>query len=287
MAIHHQNYAQYDGPLNASGAWRAFAQLTFRLALSFKRTWVTLFLLWIPTLFTIVAIFIEYGLREKLPGTQEMLVGEGDISVSGVTFVLGLQFVSASLLMLISGCQAISDDLRYQTFQLYFCRPLERWEYLLGKFLGTAALCSLVTLVPGVLIAGLRTAYFANTIFFQEIFKQSVIALAISAGITALVSCIVLGLSSLTRQTSYAVLGFVALLFVPLVISAIAQLTGSPLDIAQLWSLPGNVSLASHILLAETPPDVPLALPFAILGGVAALGVFAMRWRVHKLEGIA
>ena len=55
-------------------------------------------------------------------------------SVTG--WILQLQFFSVAILFMASGCGAVSDDLRHQTFQLFFSRPVERWEYTLGKFLG-------------------------------------------------------------------------------------------------------------------------------------------------------
>jgi ABC-type transport system involved in multi-copper enzyme maturation permease subunit len=286
MAIHEQNYARYEGPLNQGGAWMTFARTTFRLAMSFKRTWAMLVLLWIPVLFTVVAIFIEYGVREKIPQAQAVME-TGGISAMGVTTVLLMQFFSAALLMMVSGCGAISDDLRYRTFQLYFSRPVEPWEYLLGKFMGVAALCSLVTVVPALLLGGLRAAYFARTGLASVMFEQSAVAVAVSFGVMALVSCIVLGLSSLTRRTGYAVLGFVGILFVPQVLSIVVAIADSGDSMSHLWSLGGNIWLITQLLLAETPPDIPIVAPLAILLAVGGLGIYAMYWRVHKLEGVA
>lgn len=291
MAIHQQNYTRYEGPLTQGGAWRTFAWMTFRLAMSFKRTWATLVFLWIPVLFVLVAIFIEYGVREKMPIAQELLEASDaatTIGAGGVTFVVLMQFFSAALLMMVIGCGAIADDLRYRTFQLYFSRPVERWEYLLGKFLGTAAICSLVTVLPALMLGGLRAAYFARTSLAGPMLQQSLVGLGLSVGIVVLVSSIVLGLSSLTRHTGYAVLGLVGLLLVPQVVSIIVALGGSSGDSwAQVFSLAGNLWLVTQLLLAETPPDVPLVVPLALLAGITALGFWAMHWRVHKLEGIA
>lgn len=286
MAIHEQKYISYDGPLKIGGAWWTFARMTFGMGSRLKRTWAMLVLLWIPVLFTLAAIFVEYGAREKMPQLQDLL-GSGGLGAGGVSLVLQMQFFSAALLMMLVGCGAIAEDLRYQTFQLYFSRPVERWEYLAGKFLGLAGLCSLVTVVPGLLLGGLRATYFARTALGAEAFKQTAGGLAISVGITVLVCSIVLGLSSLTRRTGYAVLAFVGVLIVPQILAIIVALSAGNNDLANLWSLSGNIWLVTQFLLAETAPDVPIFAPFAILAGLTGLGVYAMFWRVHRLEGIA
>src|SRR5690554_562156 len=286
MAIHEQKYISYDGPLKTGGAWWTFARMTFGMGIRLKRTWAMLVALWIPVMFTLVAVFLEYGARQKLPQLEQMLGSEG-LGSGGLSFVLQLQFFSAALLMMVVGCGVIAEDLRYQTFQLYFSRPVERWEYLVGKFAGLAALCSLVTVGPALLLGGLRAAYFARSEVAWEIFKQSAVAIEMSVGITVLVCSIVLGLSSLTRRTGYAVLGFVGVLLVPQILSIIVALSADAGDAAKLWSLSGNIGLIMRSLLAETPPDIPLIASVAILVAVTLSGLYAVYWRVHKLEGIA
>lgn len=286
MAIHEQKYISYDGPLETGRAWWTFARMTFGMGIRLKRCWAMLVLLWIPVLFTLAAIFVEYGAREKMPQIQQMM-GSSGMGAGGVSFVLQMQFYSAALLMMLVGCGAIAEDLRYQTFQLYFSRPVERWEYLVGKFMGLAGLCSLVTVLPGLLLGGVRAAYFARTDLASAAFEQTAVGMGVSVGVTVLVCSIVLGLSSLTRRTGYAVLGFVGVLFVPQVISLIVGLSNPDADTASLLSLSGNIGLIMHSLLAETPPEIPLVAPVAILIAVTALGLYAMYWRVHKLEGIA
>jgi ABC-type transport system involved in multi-copper enzyme maturation permease subunit len=288
MAIHEQNYVSYDGPLDDRGGWWIFSRTTFQLAWSLKRTKILLILLWIPVVITLGLVFVEYGIREKLgSATQAIAGGEGGVGAGSVTFILQMQFFSAALLMMASGCGAIADDLRYRTFQLYFSRPVERWEYILGKFLGIFALCSLVTVVPSVLIGGLRAAYFSSTELAGAMYEQTLVGVGLSLAITVVVSSVVLGLSSLTRRTGYVVLGWIGILFVPMVVAAIVGVASEGSDASNLWHLAGNFWLLSQGLLDASPPDIPIVAPALILVAVSALAIFGIRWRVHKLEGIA
>jgi ABC-type transport system involved in multi-copper enzyme maturation permease subunit len=289
MAIHEQNYVSYDGPLDDTGGWWIFTKTTFQLAWSLKRTKILIFLLWIPVLIALGLVFAEYGIRENLGGVAQAMSGGEDtgIGAGAVTFILQMQFFSAALLMMASGCGAISDDLRYRTFQLYFSRPVERWEYISGKFLGIFTLTSLVTVVPAVLIGGLRAAYFARTDLAEPMFQQTIVGLGLSVAITLVVSSVVLGLSSLTRRTGYVVLGWIGILFVPMVIAAIVGVASDGSDMSNLWHLAGNFWLLSQGLLDPAPPDVSVFVPALILIAVSVLAIAGIRWRVHKLEGIA
>lgn len=286
MAIHEQNYVSYDGPLEERGGWWIFTKTTLGLAWSFKRTKFLLFLLWIPVLITLALVFIEYGVRENMPSLKALTGGDEGLGTGPLNFILQMQFFSAALLMMVSGCGVIAEDLRYRTFQLYFSRPVERWEYILGKFLGLFSLCALVTVVPSLLIGGLRAAYFARTDLAGPMLEQTAVGIGVSTLIAVVISSVVLGLSSLTRRTGYVVLGWIGVLFVPMMIAAI--LTGLDPDgiSAGMVHLAGNFYLLTDGLLLESP-DVSAVIPALILIGVSALALFGVRWRVHKLEGIA
>lgn len=284
MAIHEQNYVSYQGPLDDSGGWKVFARTTFRLAWSFTRTKLLLFALWIPVIISLGLVFVEYGLREKLP----MNMGnDAAPSVTVVTAFLQMQFFSAALLMMASGCNAIADDLKYRTFQIFFSRPVERWEYILGKWLGLFGLCSLVTIVPAVLVGGLRAAYFSRTDIASAVYEQTLAGLGISVLIAVVVASIVLGLSSITRRTSYAVLAWIGVLVVPLIVTGIVATASEGSSSAQLWNLVGNIYLVTQSLMAAEAPDVPIWAPLLILVGASALSIYGVRLRVDKLEGIA
>jgi ABC-type transport system involved in multi-copper enzyme maturation permease subunit len=291
MAIHEQNYVSYDGPLDDTGGWWIFTKTTFQLAWSLKRTKILLFLLWIPVLITLGLVFVEYGIRENFSGMTQAMAGGGaedsGVGAGAVTFILQMQFFSAALLMMASGCGAIADDLRYRTFQLYFSRPVERWEYILGKFLGIFTLSSLVTVLPALLIGGLRAAYFARTDLAGPMFEQTLVGIGLSVGIALVVSSVVLGLSSLTRRTGYVVLGWIGILFVPMVVAAIVGVASEGSETSNLWHLAGNFWLLSQGLLDSAQPEVPTFVPALILLAVSALAIAGVRWRVHKLEGIA
>src|SRR5699024_6634369 len=121
------------------------------------------------------------GIRAQFESSSADVLG-----IEGISFVAQMQFFSAALFMMVVGCGIIADDLRYRTFQLYFSRPVERWEYMLGKFLALAGLTSLVSVLPALLLGGFRAAYFAETDLAEAMLAQSVVGVAVSVGLMVL-----------------------------------------------------------------------------------------------------
>lgn len=284
MAIHDQNYVRYEGPLKEGNAALVIAQSTLRVFLSFLRTKLTILLTWLPALVVLILVFIEYSVRNSQIG---QLTKPTEPGIGTLLFFLQVQMFSAALLYMASGCGVIADDLRYRTFQLYFSKPITRAEYGLGKFLGLYALGALATLVPTLPIVMLRVAFFARTDFAGAVAKQMIIAWLLLAVLNGILACIVLGLSSLTSKTGYVILAWIGVILVPIIITIIVGLATKGSDMANLWSLPGNVHLTGRILLDAKKPDVPMLAPFGVLLGLGGAGCAALIRRISKLEGVA
>lgn len=286
MAIHDQNYVRYDGPLKERGGWWVITTMTLRLALSFTRTKLILLFLWITPLIMAVAILIEYAVRGQVSQFAEQSAPGAGSSL----FFLQATFYLIAILFIAAGCNVVSDDLRHRTFQLYFSRPLARWEYGLGKFLALFSLGALVSVIPALILGPLRLSFFARTDHFSAMALQTGKAFLMTTIALAMLSAIVLGLSSLTRRTGYAVLALIGVLFVPLILQSIVMIATGGSDLARLWSLPGNFILISEILLnPETRADisVPWWAPVLVLLTITAASVGALIRRISRLEGVA
>ena len=284
MSIHEQNYVRYEGALRQGGTTAIIAWTTLRTFWSFTRTKLTLLIMSLPTLVAMVLIFIEYTVRNS---QLTQLAQPGAPGVDAVLFFVQAHLVGAAILYMASGCGVIADDLRYRTFQLYFSKPLARWEYALGKFLGLFGLGALVTLLPTALCAILRVALFMRTEFAWGVASQMSLTWLMLALATAVMSAVVMGLSSLTARTGYVVLSWVGVLTVPVLLTLIVQIATKGADAANLWSLPGSVHLATRALIDDEALSVPAAAPFAVLLGLGGLGVAALARRVKTLEGVA
>ncbi|MEC9441949.1 MAG: ABC transporter permease subunit [Myxococcota bacterium] len=286
MAIHEQNYVRYEGELVDRGAALNIAWTSFRVFLSFTRTKLLLLALWLLPIGGIIAVFIEYSVRNSQLGAMADAAGSAPGGGPMAVFIQ-MQIFSLAILYASSGCGVISDDLRYRTFQLYFSKPLEKYEYALGKFGGLFLLGSLVTLLPALFVGGLRLAFYARTDFVGELMLQSLSGLGILTGGTLVMSAMLMGLSSLTAHTRYVVLSWLGVIMVPILLSIIVSIAAEGTDAANLWSMTGNLWLVSQKLLTEDEVTVPLIAPLAILLGLGGAGVGMLARRIARLEGVA
>lgn len=286
MGIHEQNYVRYEGRLQEKRAALSIARASLRTYWSLTRTKLVLLLLWLMPLGAIVGVLLEYVFRNSSMGSMTGAV-ESAPGANPIAIFVQLSLVSLALLLMASGCGVISDDLRYKTFQLYFSKPLSKVDYGVGKFLGLFALGSLITLVPALLVGGLRLAFALRSEFAGVIAQQIGVGFGILTLGTAIFCAIVMGLSAMTAHTRYVVLSWLGLLMVPSLIGTIINLATEGNKAADLVSLTGNVWLVSEILLLKEEVPFPLIAPLGILLLAGALGVGALARRISRLEGVA
>lgn len=283
MAIHDQNYVRYEGALHDSGAWRVIAWTGFTTYWSFLRTKLVLLILWLGPLFFGGLVLLEYGVRGQLGQLTEVEAPSGGY----VSFYLQVQAFSLAVLLMASGCGVVSEDLRYRTFQLYFSKPLGKLDYGVGKFLSLVMLGSLITVVPAVLLMGLRGAFFVQTEYFEPVMIQMLTGVGLSLAFTLVMCAIVTGLSSTTARTGYVVLSWIGVLLVPLILHGIVAIATNGSDMASLWSLTGNMLVVSDWLLVDAEFEGPRWAAPTVLFVATALGLGAMARRISSLEGVA
>ena len=292
MSIHDQNYVRYDGPIRESGSWAVIAWTGFRTYLSFLRTKIVLLFLWLLPLLYLVAAFLEYKVRSTgLAGT--------DVPPSSyVSIFLQLQMMSVVVLLLVSGCGVVSDDLRHRTFQLYFSKPIERIDYAIGKFLSLMLLTTLVSVGPALVVTGVRGALYIQDEVFKAVATDMMIGVGLSGVFSAVLCAAVVGISSATRSHGTVVLSFLGFIVVPQMISLIVAIATTGLGGAtswlgfestpsQLWSVTGSMLVVSEWVLSGETFEGPAFIAPIVLLAVFVGGLAAMQARISRLEGVA
>ena len=280
MAIHRDRYTAYDGPLADSGGWWVIAAHTIKSMVGLLRTKLIIPLLWIGPLVAAVAVVGEMAVYGQTSSASAPGGGE-------VTFFLQMQFHSLAVLFMASGAGVVSHDMRYNTLQLFFSKPIERWEYTLGKFVGLMVIGSAVTVLPAIGVGGLRTAILYQHGMAAEIGADAAVGVGLSLMLTALLSLLMIGLSSLTRRTGLVVLTFIGVLFFPPIATIILKLTVDNGDIAGLASLQGNLQMLSDLLLTDRQLKIPAWSPGLLLAVFAGGAYGFHHWRLRALEGVS
>ncbi|MEA3364751.1 MAG: ABC transporter permease subunit [Candidatus Hydrogenedentes bacterium] len=155
----------------------AVARNTFREAVRDKVLYVLL-------LFAATAIFGSKALGWISIGQDIKIVK--DISLAAVS-VFGV------LIAIFVGTNLVYKEIDKRTIYTILCRPLHRWEFILGKYIGLAALLALVTVVMG-LVASVYVVILGGSldlIFFQAvllIYWQLLLITALAVLLSALTS---------------------------------------------------------------------------------------------------
>lgn len=148
MAVYRRTYAAYDGKLTPEWSrwmvlFRYSRQTMFR---SRFQTGLFVVCFFYP-LFCLAAIYLAHNLEflQKLGGAAQMITIDNSFFFN-FTIVQG---VLAFLLTAFAGPGLISPDLANGALALYFCRPISRPEYVLGKASVLGILLSQITWIPG------------------------------------------------------------------------------------------------------------------------------------------
>lgn len=196
MAIYKRTYRAYSGPLTRSST-RFWILTRYAWSYLFRSRFMTVFfiLCFFPAIIMALGMYLNHS--DSLLRLVRLPPGRPLISDFPTYFRIFLQIQRgfALLLTAFAGPTLISPDLVNNALPLYFCRPLSRAEYVLGKFCVIAWLVSLVTWVPGLVLFGIEAGlsgpswawdnlWLANAIFFSSfgyVLVLSLLGLALSA----------------------------------------------------------------------------------------------------------
>jgi ABC-2 type transport system permease protein len=195
MAVHKRSYRGYAGQLTP--LWSRFSIVTryaFKNVFQWKLVTAFFVFCFFFPLICAVGIYVSHSTR-----LLAMLGGRWHFAVDAGFFFLFLR-VQGSLAFILTalvGPGLVSPDLANSALPLYFCRPLSRAAYVLGKMLVLVSLLSRVTWVPALLLFLIQSSlagwswmwanlWLAAGIFIGsaiEILVFSLLALALSAWI--------------------------------------------------------------------------------------------------------
>jgi ABC-2 type transport system permease protein len=157
MAVYKRSYRAYEGGLTPR--WSRFLILTRYAAKGVfqSRIMTGLFVIsFFYPLFMIGALYLNHNTRVlsllKINSDQLM-------NVNGMFFfvLMSVQASFAFLMTAFIGPGTIAPDLANNALPLYFCRPLSRTEYVLGRACVIFSILSFITWIPGLVIFGVES----------------------------------------------------------------------------------------------------------------------------------
>ncbi len=281
MTIRDQSYTRYDGPTRHTHLWATIGWNGVRTAWSFWRTKLTLLAIWLVPVTFVFVVIAEAALA------GDVLSSEAGISLDvGVARFLQIQFFAVGILFIARGCNLVADDMRHKTVQLYFSKPISRFDYAAGKVITLMFMALVGVIVPSALVAAMRTAFYIQTDIATDLAIIHLQALVLLTLVSLMATSLVLGISSLTDRAGYAVLIWLGVLLVPMIIPLLVTVTTDGSEWASMLSLTGIIGLASDAWLGSDSGDVPRWLPFVAIFALIGAGLGALHHRLSRLEGI-
>lgn len=241
MPIFDQGYQHWQGNL-AGHAWRwlAVTRQGLRVATS---GWLIRLLLLVAALPAIVLVFIiaMWGLLEQqsalistiLPMLSgllgpEILAGPRAYRVEVWTIVFSFFLATeqwfAMVLVLFTGPNLISQDLRYNALPLYFSRPLRRFDYVVGKLGVIVALLGSVIVLPSIFAYLLGLVFSLDITILRDTFRILLASVAYGLIIAVSAGMLILALSSLSRNSRYVALFWIGMWFVTSSVAGVLML---------------------------------------------------------------
>ncbi len=224
MAVYERAYRGYTGP--SAQAWSRFAVVSrYALLEVFRsRLFLAFFvacLVW--PLACAIVIYLHYNLEAlSILDLSALELIQIDTTFFRYGFMIP-QTLMAFLLVLIVGPALVSPDLRNNALPLILSRPLNKTDYIAGKFLVLALLTSAITWVPGLLLFTFQ-GYLAGVSWVTEHLR---LALAMFVGSwmwIVVLSAFALAISAWVKWKPWARIVFLGLTFIMTAVGQVFRL---------------------------------------------------------------
>ncbi|MGA8182013.1 MAG: hypothetical protein WB819_00040 [Terriglobia bacterium] len=157
MAVRKRTYHAYSGPLTNERT---------RFTILFRYSWDNVMRSRFMSAYLVVCLLVAvvfgaiiYVSHSAILIALLRMAGHSKdfVDVSFFYHFIRIEMGMALILVAFAGPGLISPDLANQALPLYFCRPLSRAVYVLGKFSVLAVLVSVTTWLPGLMLFALQS----------------------------------------------------------------------------------------------------------------------------------
>ncbi len=286
MTIKEKGYAHWEGEfLYKKLPWwpitRYGIKLTFR-----KKFFKTLFAgTLVPAVVFLVGIYIserledfKFMFRESVPFLQ--------INPAYFKTYLseGFMLFFFIIILIFCGSGLISDDLKHNSLQLYFARPLKKKDYFFGKTAVIVFFLFILTLVPGLVFFIMKLIFAGSFKFFLDYPWLPLSIIGYSVLVTAFFSFYTLFLSSLSKNRRLVAILIFGIYFSSDILHAIFWENFRSYYFS-LLSIRANIQqVAAFIFSEKTPYPIPWIYSLLVLVSICVLAGFVLKKKVKGVE---
>jgi len=281
MGIREQGYHKWDGQLRASRfAWLPIFWVGIKMAFRKKYSKALFMATNAPFLAFLGGVYVSTRPELKMfPRIVELL--KIDARFFSVFYTNGFLIFMLMMLCLVLFVDLICGDLKSNSFPLYFSRPLDRMDYILGKFSIILFYLLLFTLVPGLLLMIFKFI-FTGAISLDPRLLLGILVVPILVSI--FFASMTLMVSSLTSNGRYV---RIIILLVFIFSNSIAQVLKSIFrsPYCELFSVARNIEqMGAYVFNTQPVFSAPKFLSLAIILGLSVLSIFILYKKIGKSE---
>lgn len=287
MTIREKGYQHWDGELKQRRfPWWPISWLGIRMAFKKKYFKFLLLSVLVVALGFLAFIFVTERIADfgnvirtegRLPEVNPALF-KAYLSSGGMLFLM-------VMILLVSGAGLIADDLKFNSLQLYFARPLKKSDYLLGKANVLVFFLFLVTLVPGLLFILFKVLLAGSFRFLADYPWLPLSVIGYSFFLTLFFCSYTLLVSSLSKNRRYVSILIVAIYYFSdiLFLFFFENLRRNP--VFALLSIRANLQqVAAWFFKLKPEHAVPWYWSFLILLAVGMAAAVVVNRRVRSVE---
>ncbi len=286
MTIKEKGYSHWDGEfLVKKFPWWPITRYGIKLTFMRKLFKFTLPMSLLPAVFFLTGIYISERIEDfpflRGETSQFLQINPGYFKTY---FTLGFMLFIMLMIVIFCGASLISDDLKHNSLQLYFSRPLKKKDYFLGKIAVIVFFLFIITLIPGLVFFIMKLVFSGSLKFFLSYPWLPLSIIGYSFIVTGFFSFYALLLSSLSKNRRLVAILIFGIYMLSDIIYLIFR-SEFRSHYFSLVSLRANLQqVGAHIFGQKTPYDIPWIFSFLVLLGICVLAGFVLKSKVKGVE---
>jgi len=288
MSIKQKGYIHWEGELKKSKyPWTPITKNGIRLTFKKKFFKFTFFLTLIPAVVFLVGIYVSERLEDfaflarDVDAISFLNINPGYFhSYFTNDFLLFMMVV----ILVFCGAGLISDDLRYNSLQLYFSRPIKKRDYFMGKASVIAFFLFILTLIPGIVFLLMKLLFSGSFKFAFDYPWLIVSVIGYSFFITFFFAFYTLFISSMNKNRRYvSILIFGVYLFSDLLYGVLHDIFES--EYFSLLSVKANIKQVGAAFFGQKLPyGISWIYSFLVLLLLCMVAGFVLNKKVRGVE---
>lgn len=275
MPIYVQSYRSYDGQAKSRFRWWIVVKHELSLVFKTRQFLVLVVLGYLPVLLRVLQIVTFDSLMQNRKNPiVEALRQIQMMTVDASTFLDFIRFQApvVFLVSIMAGGGMICNDFRNNLVDVYFAKPLNWRDYVLGKVIALGLLGFGFTAIPGMFLWLLHLSLSPTWATLQACYWYPWAILAFSTTLVAPCTLGVLASSALSRNERYASIAVFMLLLGDLVIGRVLPDLVHSSKCAVI-ALPLALNRVGEVLFASKRAVVDISWTWSLIYAVLVVGI--------------